>query len=220
VVEPFCGALNVSVALVRHDPQVRVLASDKHEDLIDMWRAVKGGWLPPTDLSRDTYHRLMDAPPSPLRTFAGYGCSFGGKWFGGYASDPTGRNYCRNAHNSIAKIRPYMANIEFRLGDYRDQVIPEDCVVYCDPPYLGATKPGTRDGFDHLAFWGWVFWLPAPCFVSEYQAPPVASEIWSKQVLTDMRGREGRFKRTEKLFGNRPVAVPTLANRRYELMVA
>lgn len=82
VVEPFCGALNVSLWLVKDDPTVVVYASDSHSDLVSMWQAVKDGWSPPDSVSRDEYDRLREEAASPLRTFVGYGCSFSGKWFG------------------------------------------------------------------------------------------------------------------------------------------
>lgn len=203
VVEPFCGALNVSVQLVKDDPHVTVIASDAHTDLIQMWQAIKDGWVPPENLTREEYEQLREDASSPLRTFAGYGCSFSGKWFGGYASDATGRNYCKNAHNAVMKVVPYLSRIILSSRDYAayDEP-PGSYVIYCDPPYAETTKPGARGSFDHPAFWRWVYSLDVPCYVSEYTAPEGTPVLWQKSVKTDMHTRTGKADRVEKLYVN------------------
>lgn len=203
VVEPFCGALSVTVALVACDPEVKVICSDIHTDLVDMWIAIQNGWVPPKHVSRAEYNELRNAQSSPLRTFVGYGCSFSGKWFGGYAEDKSARDYALNAHNSVMKRAPVLSHVEFRHGTYLAQrVMPEE-VVYCDPPYASTTRPGARQAFDHDAFWRWVQALPARCYVSEYKAPRFAREVWKKEVKTDMHTQEGQVARIERLFCNR-----------------
>ena len=40
--------------------------------------------------------------------------------------------------------------------DYRDVPLPEDCVVYCDPPYANTGQYGIEiSRFDSEAFWAW-----------------------------------------------------------------
>lgn len=202
VVEPFCGALNVSIEMLKLNPSVLIHASDLDSDLIDMWIAVQNGWIPPNVVTKERYLELQKEQPSPERTFAGYGCSFSGKWFGGYASDNNGRNYALNAANSIKKIRPYLKNIVFGHGGYEEQNYPENAAVYCDPPYAGTTKPGTRGAFDHVKFVEWVKNLPNKCYVSEYSFDDL-SVVWQKEVKTDMHTKSGKDSRIEKLFVNR-----------------
>lgn len=200
VVEPFCGALNVTVELIKQKPGLYVFASDNHCDLIEMWKAIQNGWLPPLELDREEYNALKLQSSSVLRTFAGYGCSFSGKWFGGYANDKTNRNYCLNARNSILKKVPYLKNVIFSHGDYSSRPIPKNSIVYCDPPYFGTTKVGEGNSFDHKEFWQWVNSLKVECYVSEYVAPHHFQVIWEKQVKTDMNTKDGNNTRTEKLF--------------------
>lgn len=203
VVEPFCGALNVTVRLLMDDTDVVVHAYDAHCDLIDMWRAVQAGWEPPTNLGRDEYNALRNSEASPLRTFAGYGCSFSGKWFGGYASNNTGRNYALNAHNSIMRRAPFLSRVIFNCRSYEAiSDFPENSVIYCDPPYAGTTDPGEQHRFDHVAFWRWVNARTVPCYVSEYVAPPSQPLVWEREVKTDMRTNTGKAERTERLFIN------------------
>ena len=201
VVEPFCGALNVTVELIKRNPGLYVFASDIHYDLIEMWKAIQKGWLPPTELTREEYKALKVQSSSPLRTFVGYGCSFSGKWFGGYQEDKvSGRNYCLEAHKFVLKKVPYLKNVNFSHGDYSSQTIPKNSVVYCDPPYFGTTKVGEGKSFDHKEFWQWINSLNVECYVSEYVAPHDFQVIWEKQVKTDMNTKDGNNTRTEKLF--------------------
>lgn len=55
--------------------------------------------------------------------------------------------------------------------DYRDVYIPDNAVVYCDPPYAGTR--GYGGSFDHRAFYAWCRAVGKrhPLFVSEYWMP-------------------------------------------------
>ena len=196
IIEPFCGALNVTVALVKLKPSLQVLASDSHKDLIDLWVAVQNGWEPPSHISKEQYLELKQSPSSPLRTFVGYGCSFSGRWWEGYASDSLGRNYCGNAQRSIEKMRPFLLGVEFSHQSY-DEVIIQG-TVYCDPPYQSTKAPGEKKPFDSLAFWAWVKKQSFPVFVSEYESELEC--IWQKNVRTDMHTSKGQAPRIERLF--------------------
>lgn len=56
--------------------------------------------------------------------------------------------------------------------DYRDVPLPEDCVVYCDPPYANTEQYGIEiSRFDSEAFWAWARDCKRPLFISEYNAP-------------------------------------------------
>jgi len=66
----------------------------------------------------------------------------------------------------------HLPSIPLTSLDYRDVVIPQDAVVYCDPPYKGTTEYAVG-GFDHDIFWDYVRNLSQKhsVYVSEYQAP-------------------------------------------------
>lgn len=66
--------------------------------------------------------------------------------------------------------------------DYREVPIPENSVVYCDPPYEGTTGYGNK--FDHAAFWEWARSREFPVFVSERSAPEDFAAVleYSKQA--------------------------------------
>jgi DNA adenine methylase len=172
-------------------------AGDINLDLILLLQAIQQGWIPP-DVSEAQYIALRSDISSPLRGFAGFGCSFYGKFFGGYARDKQGSNYAAISRRSLMKLAPMIQGVEFRWEKY--QYNGAD-VIYCDPPYLGTTNYSCG-GFDHDQFWEWVraTSLGAVVLVSEYEAPPDFTVIWEKSVTTSMRGKEGNFRRVEKLF--------------------
>jgi DNA adenine methylase len=183
-IEPFCGANWIVSGMTGNRT-----ASDLSEDLILLWQALQQGWIPPTAISEQEYNDLKNAPASALRGFVGYGLSFSGKWFGGYARNSHLRDYCANARGSLLKILDSIKDCSFVHCDYSfyDSTV-ENCLIYCDPPYAGTTK--YRFDFDHSKFWNWVRETSKrnTVVVSEYSAPediPLALEISTK---TDLRG--------------------------------
>jgi len=180
------------------------LAYDKHPYLIKMYQALQGGWTPPTELTKDEYYYIkenQDENPA-LTGFVGFGCSFAGKWFGGYAHSKD-RNYCLNAYNSILNKMENMMDVTFECKDYKD-LDPEGALIYCDPPYKGTTQYGKIVGeFDSDEFWDYMReWSKSNTVViSEYSAPDDFVEVWRKETKTDIRnGKNEKEKRIEKLF--------------------
>lgn len=201
--EPFVGGGSVFQLLApRH---AEAYASDLHEDLVAMWNGLLfDGWEPPTDISEARYRELKSSPPSPDRGFAGFGCSFGGKWFGGYARSGA-RNYASNMRNGLLKFRTamYGARVNrFAHRDYREWDIPPGAVVYLDPPYRG-TQGYVTGAFDHDAMWQHADALHergCRVFVSEYQAPDDWKCVLEVAKPVELGGGRRRFMATEKLF--------------------
>lgn len=82
-VEPFVGGFNLIDKVTGNRT-----ANDSHPYLIALFKAVQGGWLPPEEVSETDYLEIKNNPDnhSPeLVGFVGFGCSFSGKWWGGYA---------------------------------------------------------------------------------------------------------------------------------------
>jgi DNA adenine methylase len=205
--EPFCGACNV---LAKIEAPVR-LASDAHEDLILMWKALQGGWQPPDTITEEEYLDLKTAPPSALRAVAGFGCSNSGKWFAGYARESTNRNFAMNAKRSLLKQAPQIQTVRYHNAPYQDvdtSFIPKigPTLVYCDPPYAASTCNYNAGQFDSGKFWQWVRDISeyALVVVSEYEAPNDFMIVWEKAVRTDMKSASGeKIPRVEKLFSYR-----------------
>jgi DNA adenine methylase len=162
-VEPFCGAMGSATA-VDHN---KMVLSDSSEALINMWRTLENeNFILPDFVSEEEYNEIKNIKdPKDWRTaYYGFGLSFGGKFFGGYARGKENRNYALESKNRTDKKRAILFNkSEENLPalvccDYKDieKHIPRLSVVYCDPPYKNRNKPYDFVGsFNHQEFWQW-----------------------------------------------------------------
>lgn len=152
--------------------------------------------------STDTYGKTKMQTPV-LAGFVGFGCSFGGKWFGGYARNKTGTNYAEQSKRSLLKDMATLQDAQFVCGDYRRLCIPPNSVIYADPPYNNTTGY-TGDKFDTTEFWiamRLLADLGHTVFVSEQEAPPDIQCIWEKPFTRTLdRNKGNQFTVTEKLF--------------------
>ena len=176
--EPFCGGGAMTLALAKVG--FRVYASDSHEDLILMWQALLVGTLDMSSVSEAEYAVLKKAEPSARRGFAGFGSSFGGGWFAGFARHSNGNyDYSQVSRRVLEKLLSFKAQLDFTLADYT--TIPDDVLAYCDPPYIGTKPYKGASTFDHVAFWTWVKQRSGPTFVSELAGPEDIEIVWRKQ---------------------------------------
>lgn len=152
--EPFVGAAGV---MSRVHTTGRRYGGDINQDLIVLWKALQDGWVPPEDLTREEWLALKADPEcSPLKSFAGFGCSMMGRWFSTYKISKTGVNLRGQAARSLVKLNQLCCDVEWRNCDYKEWEFEPGAVVYCDPPYEGST-PKWRDsfGFKYKEFWPW-----------------------------------------------------------------
>ena len=196
----FCGSCAIE-SKVQAD--VKIL-NDKHPYLIAMWQALQNGWMPPDAVTKEEYYHVkanMDENPA-LTGFVGFGCSFGGKWWGGYAKDKRGDDYCGQAKRGLLKDLVGIQSATFTCLDYHDVEIPDGAVVYCDPPYANTTGY-TVGQFDTDEFWNYMRQLSKRCdvYISEESAPDDFECIWSKEKVRTLEKNDnvGRVK-VEKLF--------------------
>jgi DNA adenine methylase len=198
--EPFLGGANSFRLLAPLFSNI--YAGELNINAAVLWRAVADGWEPPLFLSREEYQLLRNqVDPSPLRSFAGFGCSFGGKWFGGYAVNARGYDYVGASRRAIMSVAPVMRLADIRHCSYDDWCPSEGWVVYCDPPYAGVQGYGVS--FDHGRFWGTVrHWsrLGALVFVSEYSAPSDFTVFAEKQRRRTLSAQDNTMLVTERLF--------------------
>jgi DNA adenine methylase len=198
--DPFCGGLSMSVALSKNGP---VWSTDVNAALINLYLAVQQGWQPPTEVSRETYAAAKSLPDTdPMKAFCGFGCSFGGKWFGGYSAPRP--KYARPA-DGVRKV--LMRDVPARLVSCVDflSVAPRtiEAIIYADPPYAGTTGYAGSPSFDPAAFYAlaahWALFTDV--FVSEY-ACPIGVCVWQGQSKTSVNcGVSGSVKHaTERLY--------------------
>lgn len=194
--EPFVGA-----AWILQEVQASIrYASDSNFALITMYEELLNGWIPPETVSEDEYYHYKGIQDEydPMTAFVGIGCSYSGKWFGGYARSKD-RNYAANARNSLLKQLPLIKGVRFEYRDYRDWE-PKGMLVYCDPPHANTTQ--YKDGFDSYEFWSVMrkWSRDNIVFVSEYTAPEDFLVFREIKTKTDMRVGGVKEDRIEKLF--------------------
>jgi len=195
-VEPFVGGANILDKV-----SGKRLAADIDKDLICLWKAVSAGWLPPKHFNEEDYYRIKKEPSSPLRGYAAFALSYGGKKFGGWRRDSQNkRNYVDEAYRNAIKQFPKLRNVEFRLCNYFELEIPSGSIIYCDPPYAGTTK--YTSAFDHTKFWEWCRNMAQmnKIYVSEYSAPDDFVCVWEKQVCSSLTANTGGKTNVERLY--------------------
>lgn len=204
--EPFCGSLGVTVNMT--DTYTDIYASDTHPDLIALWKDVQQGtFTPPTTLTELQWNNVKNIEsPSSMKAFVGFGCSFGGKYFSGYAQKYTnGKNedFLKAATNSMKKIQPKIQNVKFECCDYKKWT-PENTLIYCDPPYAYNNHPvkyrkSTKkyDVFNNIEFWDKMReWSKDNfVFISETTAPDDFISIWDRETYRSAsQSKKTRYK--------------------------
>jgi len=209
--EPFCGMCSVG-RLVYADNKY---FSDVFEPVIVFWEAIKEGWLPDDVLSPEQYNKIKKAMDydDPLTAFAGFGCSFGGKWFGGYAKSKRGENYVLEASNYVKEARNFVLKVRsfalearsFTVEDYVN-IKPVNSYVYLDPPYFNTTHlPHLSNTFNYNEFYDYCELLKGygnKVFISEYAMPTSRFDCVLEIPIkcTVHTGHKQGVERIEKLF--------------------
>lgn len=204
-VEPFVGGGNIFCKAA--NPK---LGSDANTYIVDLLAYIAAGGVTPDDLSLDEWKMIranQDGHPPWLVGFAGAACSFGGRWFEGYARPSAGitdsGHYAAQQSRTLQRQRAGLVGACFTHGDYHTLAIPARSIVYCDPPYVGTHNYG-RGKWDADRFWRWAARLADKghtVFVSEYAAPPGWDAVWTKTTCTNFdSARAGAATRVEHLF--------------------
>jgi DNA adenine methylase len=198
-IEPFCGGCNTIDKVTG-----KRMASDSHFELIELFRSLQQGWLPPKYVSELEYQQAKQLVGFPhLKGYIGFNLSFGAKWFGGYRRDSIGsRNYSLEAYNNITKQIPGIQDIKFYQGAYTTfDSCPPNSIIYCDPPYKGTTK--YKGGLDYEHFYQWCRNMKVKghtIFVSEYNMPDDFICVWEKLVTVNLTNLTLANSKIEKLF--------------------
>tara|TARA_R100000734_G_C3315152_1_gene107004 strand:- start:1613 stop:2341 length:729 start_codon:yes stop_codon:yes gene_type:complete len=209
-VEPFCGSLGV-MKYMTDAGYKSYEAYDKHSDLIDMWKAVRDETIVLPDVCTESDYGLWKDSSFeciPERTAIGYGMSFGGIWWGGYARDTTGRrDYMQELKNGFTRILPKIKNVKFQASNYQDLDIQEK-LVYLDPPYQGTKEYSAVGHFDHNQFWSWAEKLSDnnTVVVSHPTAPEGWIQVWASEKWRNLQRHSlTRKYETERLFIYAPI---------------
>ena len=108
---------------------------------------------------------------------------------------------------SIQRIKeiqkPHLPPIKTESKDYRDLVIPEGAVVFCDPPYKDSAVEYNGRGFDHATFYDWCVETAKshPVYITEYQIDdPRFICIGEKARQISLNGTGSKGKKVERLY--------------------
>lgn len=210
-VEPMVGGGNM---IDKVPNTFKRVGADYNRYLIDFFVSIQHGWTPPEHVSADQYQSIKSNKENDtkLTFWAGIGCSYCGKWFGGYANDyPENRrnkngalpNFQKEVRNGLMKQLPKIKEVDFIFSSYENLIFTEKSLIYCDPPYDGTTK--YKDDFNHSKFWEWCRGKVSEghiVFVSEYNAPDDFQCV--KEIHTNTQlgngSNSGNQVKTEKLF--------------------
>jgi DNA adenine methylase len=197
-VEPFVGGANIIDKI--KGPRI---GADINKYLIAMWHALQEGWIPPENISEEEYNQIRNTEnycKPELYAFVAIGCSYAGKWWGGFARGE-GRNYCRESRDNVLKQVPKLKDVKFICSDYQSLYIPPKSLIYADPPYANVTD--YKNKFDHNLFWQWAnqkIKEGHDVYVSEYLAPSDWKCIWAKKVNNTLVQNTGSKQGIERLF--------------------
>lgn len=196
-VDLFCGSCNV---ISKINPDRIRIANDLHYELISMWIYLQNGGVLPDNISESEYADIKYNGEPWLKSFVGFGCSFAGKYFGGYARDDIGRNYCRNAKNSTMRKVSLLNNVDFKNQHYSLCEIPDNSLVYCDIPYKNSTSYSVGC-FNHEDFYKYAVELNNAghdVYVSEYKhnVPVSWSIVWEHRSKKDIRNKNNELEQT------------------------
>lgn len=86
---------------------------------------------------------------------------------------------------------------DFHAKSYEEIEIPENALIYCDPPYINTKGYGVD--FDHARFYDWCREQKELVLISEYTMPEDFIPIWRKNKCVCLCGG-GTKKAEEKLF--------------------
>lgn len=198
----FCGSCAVETKVQGYD---KIICNDAHRYLIAMLRDAQSGRIFPGSVSEDDYREIRANPDEDpgLAGFVGFGCSYAGKWFGGYARNKRGDNYAAQTKRALSRDEKGIKRLRFICGDYRSLRVNSGSVVYADPPYNGTTGYSTGS-FDSGQFWDFARKLAesgSSVFISEESGPSWATAIWEKPLRRQSNNARGKtFTATEKLF--------------------
>ena len=154
------------------------------------------------EFTEEMYHQLKRGEIDyKFKGYIGFVASYGAKWFGGWARDKTNRHYIAEAYRNAQRQSPLLQGVKLYNCSYNELPIPDNSLIYCDPPYENTTK--YNDNFSHKDFWEWCRKMSKEghtVFVSEYNAPDDFICLWEKELVSGFKTNNVGKRGVEKLF--------------------
>lgn len=178
-VEPFVGGGNS----IMHVTGKRI-GGDINPYITELWKGVLTGKEGKHHYTYEEYDNARNLWHKGVVNFEvawiGFVASFSGRFYpGGYARESKGRHEHDEIARSILKQAPFMQGIDLYHCSYDELSIPDNSIIYCDPPYQDTKSYGTA--FDNVAFHEWCREQKRKghtVFVSEYDMPDDFRCVW------------------------------------------
>jgi DNA adenine methylase len=204
-IEPFVGGANMIDKVTGNR-----IGSDNNLYIIEMWKGLQQNKNKPLEIPKELYSKARSEFNNNtniefdnfLIGWIGWMGSFNGRFFdGGYSGKTKTRDYVDEQIRNTLKQIPNILDVNFIHSSYDKLEIPNDSIVYCDPPYQGTKQYSTSKDFNYDNFWEWCRKISKnnKIFISEYNAPEDFKCIWSKEVTNSMNTTL-TYKPIEKLF--------------------
>lgn len=211
-VEPFVGGANVMNKVGGNR-----IGADINPYMIEFLKTIRDNpnKLPPR-ITREQYDDIRANPekyPKALVGFAGSTCSFSGKWFNSFVGEPKFypsvqrvKDYIQENLNVIQREAPKLKGALFFTASYDELDIPENSIIYCDPPYQGVDQKYhgiTNNNFDSEKFFKWCEKMVEKghsVFVSEHNAPNHWNVVWQKDFKRTLGTSISGVSVTDKVF--------------------
>lgn len=205
-VEPFVGGAN----MIDKVAGLRIGADFNHYVVLALQLIRDDAKSIPDVITEDMYRDMQkNKTLDGLTGFTSFAMSFGGKFFGGYRRDKAGSNGClenmktqtRRSKQDAIRQSVRLQDVLFIHSSYDKLDIPDNSIIYCDPPYENTTS--YKDKFNHFKFWQWRRDMANEghkVFISEYNAPDDFQCLWEMEVNSSLTKDTGSKKATEKLF--------------------
>lgn len=193
----FAGSCNV-VSKIESDKRY---ANDIRQFMMVTMKAAADGYEFPEFVSEQEYQEAKNLPETdPLHGFILVGCSFAGKYKGGYARSKRRTSYAKSAKNSIERKAKLLKNVVWSHGSYDQVDIEPGSLVYCDIPYHNTTGYGFK--FDHDKFYDWVSKQESDIYISEYEDsynPLDLPTVWTKKSRQAIRNKDSKCGKTVEI---------------------
>lgn len=204
-IEPFVGGANV-IDKIKCDNRY---GFDSHKQLIELFIKLQNDIdRIPNEIPYEEYMEVKNNKENYEDWYlglVGFLGSFGAKYFGGYArhnKDDFTEQIQRGSIKNLKKQYDDLKDVKFECKDFREIKDIKGYVIYCDPPYKGATKYSTKE-FPYDEFYNWCREMSKDnvVLISEYNMPEDFKCIWQKDNKINFdSNRTNANSKIEKLF--------------------
>ena len=192
--EPFSGAMSVGFEFasdVKNGSQRTINVCDFNESIINLWRGLKNGELPPKYVSEIEYNDYKNGN-SNMKAFVGSTYSYCASMFGSYRgrlqSTEQTKKSGLSCYNKLMKFVPLLEHVNIMDSSNYETFKPNSMTIYCDPPYNTKNNHTNTflNNFNHENFWETMrIWSKTNLvFISEVSdnVPDDFQIVWTKTL--------------------------------------